>query len=206
LLHSYSRYSMPIHWLVHGHMTSNNETVTAECHEQATLRKLWCQMGNSLLLPAKCWLLLHMIRVRSWRWPDVVTGISAGFSKFAFALLYNKSLNDWSLGEQLLSDKCFTIKSWNSEQCGSEVFEKKGVNIFASGSLLASLNPRLASLRTLLSLQDTVVLCQSIRKERGQDIFCFHAVLQKESGRGLLWWVNQCFISFIDLYYVFLKR
>jgi len=36
---------------------------------------------------------------------------------------------------------------WNSEQCGSEVFVKKGVNIFALAGLLASLNPRLASLR-----------------------------------------------------------
>ena len=36
------------------------------------------------------------------RWLDVVAGISARFSKFefCFVLLYNKSLNDWSLGEQ----------------------------------------------------------------------------------------------------------
>ena len=34
-------------------------------------------------------------------WPDVVAEISARFSKFAFVfLLYNKALNDWSLGEQ----------------------------------------------------------------------------------------------------------
>ena len=26
----FSRHSMPIHWLVHGHMTSNNQTVTRE--------------------------------------------------------------------------------------------------------------------------------------------------------------------------------
>ena len=39
-----SGYSEPIHSLVHGHMTSNNETVyrqiSAKCHERATLRKL----------------------------------------------------------------------------------------------------------------------------------------------------------------------
>ena len=36
------------------------------------------------------------------RWPDVVAGISERFPKFAFyfVLLFNKSLNDWSLGEQ----------------------------------------------------------------------------------------------------------
>ena len=26
----FSRYSVPIHWLVHGHMTSNNETVSRQ--------------------------------------------------------------------------------------------------------------------------------------------------------------------------------
>ena len=26
----FSRYSAPIHWLVHGHMTSNNETVSRQ--------------------------------------------------------------------------------------------------------------------------------------------------------------------------------
>ena len=37
---------------------------------------------------------------RDQRWPNVVAGISARFSKFAFVLLYNKSLYDWPLGEQ----------------------------------------------------------------------------------------------------------
>ena len=41
---------------------------------------------------------------RDQRWPDVAAGISARFSKFAFVfvLLYSKSLNDWSLGEQYI--------------------------------------------------------------------------------------------------------
>ena len=47
----------------------------AKCHERATLRKLWRQTGNSSLLPAKCWPLLH-----------VIVGISARFSNFAFVL------------------------------------------------------------------------------------------------------------------------
>ena len=39
---------------------------------------------------------------RDQRWPDDVTGISAGFFKtcFCFVLLDKKSLNDWFLGEQ----------------------------------------------------------------------------------------------------------
>ena len=72
----------------------------AKCPERATLRKLWRQVGNSSLLPAKCWPLLHVIRACSWRWLDFVAGIRARFSKFAFVLLYNKLLYDWSLGKQ----------------------------------------------------------------------------------------------------------
>ena len=30
LLYGLSRYSAPIHWLVHGHMTSNNETASRQ--------------------------------------------------------------------------------------------------------------------------------------------------------------------------------
>ena len=53
----------------------------AKCHERATLRKLWCQTGNSSLLPVTrstvhCWpLFLH-----------VMGEISARFSNFAFVL------------------------------------------------------------------------------------------------------------------------
>ena len=46
------RYSTPklaSHWLVHGHFTSNNETVYGNV-ERAILPKLWRQTGNSSLL------------------------------------------------------------------------------------------------------------------------------------------------------------
>ena len=88
-------YSAPIHWLVHGHMTCNND---AKCHERATSRKLWRQTGNNSLLPSKCWPLLTWSQV-AWccRW-----NLSAFFKIcFCFVLLYNKSLNDWFLWEQL---------------------------------------------------------------------------------------------------------
>ena len=69
-------------------LTATWELFPAKCHERATIRKLWRQTGNSSLLPSKCWPLLHII------WLIV-------FHRFEpFALLYNKSLNDWSLGEQ----------------------------------------------------------------------------------------------------------
>ena len=87
---------------------------TANCHERATLRKLWRQTENSSLLSAKCWPLLHVIRACIWRWPNVA-GISSRFSKFGFVLSIHqncwfepfvlpekKYLDDWSLaiGEQ----------------------------------------------------------------------------------------------------------
>ena len=38
----------------------------AKCHERATLGKLWRQTGNSSLLPAKCWPLLHVAWCCRW--------------------------------------------------------------------------------------------------------------------------------------------
>ena len=58
-----SRYSVPIHWLFHGHMTSNNKTVSRKMPWAGNIAKnVWRQTGNSSLLPAKCWLLFHVIR------------------------------------------------------------------------------------------------------------------------------------------------
>ena len=56
----------------------------AKCHERATLRKLWRQTGNSSVRCCTWWL-------ESQRSFQIC---------FCFVLLYNKSLNDWSLGEQ----------------------------------------------------------------------------------------------------------
>ena len=71
---------------------------TAKCHERATLQKLWCGMGNSSLLPVKCWPLLHVIRACCWRWPDIVARISAHSSKLAFVFIFY--IENWYLGEQ----------------------------------------------------------------------------------------------------------
>ena len=70
----------------------------AKCHERTTLRKLWRQTGNSSLLPAKCWPLLHVIRGGLM---SLKISYSAFFKIcFCFVWLYNKSLNNWSFGEQ----------------------------------------------------------------------------------------------------------
>ena len=73
---------MVIQWIHTMNSWSYNET--AKC--LAALRKLWAQMGNSSLLPSKCWPLLQVIRTCSWRWLNVVAGMSARFSKFACVL------------------------------------------------------------------------------------------------------------------------
>ena len=92
----FSRYSAPIHCLVHGQMTSNNETVS---HQMAWAGNIsWRQTENSSLLPAKCWPLLQviggglMLSLESQR-------VFQNLLLFFF-LCNNKSLNDWSLGEQ----------------------------------------------------------------------------------------------------------
>ena len=90
------RYSAPIHWLVHGHMTSKNETVSRQMPWAGNIAKTMTSNGKQFTITRE---MLTAV-ARDQRWP--VAGISARFSKFVFCfvLLYNKSLNDWSLGEQ----------------------------------------------------------------------------------------------------------
>ena len=118
--------------MVTWHLT--RKLFTAKCHERATLRKLWRQTGNSSLLPAKCWPLLHVIRACSWRWPDVVAGISARFSKFAFVFIklfcyVTKLLNDWSLGQQWI---CFPRISMFPSTSSRETLRFSGNKIHCS--------------------------------------------------------------------------
>ena len=61
----------------------------AKCHERATLRKLWRQTGNSSLLPAKCWPLLH-----------VIAGILARFSNLAFVLFCYTAISNNVVGSK----------------------------------------------------------------------------------------------------------
>ena len=100
----------------------------AKCHERATLRKLWRQMGNSSLLPAKCWPLLH-----------VIAGSLAVFKFcFRFVLLYNKSLNDWSLGEQWILFPSNLNVSLNFVSGNIEILGKQN-SLFPSGPVIKCL-------------------------------------------------------------------
>jgi len=42
----FSRYSAPIHWLVHGHMTSNNETVSRQMPRAGNIAKTMTSNGK----------------------------------------------------------------------------------------------------------------------------------------------------------------
>ena len=92
----FSRYSAPIHWLVHGHMTSNNETVSRQTPWAGNIAKTMTSNGKQFTVTLEM-----LTAVARDRW-----NLSAVFKFcFCFVLLNNKSLNDWSLGEQWKSDE-----------------------------------------------------------------------------------------------------
>ena len=79
----FSRYSASIHWLFHGHMTSNNETVSRQKPWAGNIAKTMTSNGKQFTVTHE------------------MLNFSAVFKFcFCFVLLYNKSLNNWSLGEQ----------------------------------------------------------------------------------------------------------
>ena len=108
---------------------------TTKCHERATLRKLWRQTGNSSLLPAKCWPLFHVIR-GGLKLPLE----SHAFFKicFCFVLLYNKSLNDWSLGEQWIFFPLNLYVPLDFVSRNSEILGKQN-SLFPSGPVIKCL-------------------------------------------------------------------
>ena len=68
----FSRYSAPTHWLVHGHMTSNNETVSRQMRRAGNIAKTMTSNGKQFTVTRE------ML--------TAVAGISARYSKFAFVL------------------------------------------------------------------------------------------------------------------------
>ena len=92
----------------------------AKCHERETLRKLWRQTGNSSLLPAKCWPLLH-----------VIAGISAQFSNVAF-VLFCYITNHLMTGPLGNSEFCFPRISMFSSTSSRETLRFSGNKIHSS--------------------------------------------------------------------------
>ena len=73
----FSHHSTPIHWLVYGRMTSNNETVSRQMPWVGNIAKTMTSNGKQFTVTHK---MLTAV-AHDQRWPDVVTGISAHFSK-----------------------------------------------------------------------------------------------------------------------------
>ena len=75
----FSRYSVPIHWLVHGHMTSSNETVSRQMPRGGNIAKTMTSNGKQFTVTHK---MLTAV-ANDQRWPDVVTEISKRISMFS---------------------------------------------------------------------------------------------------------------------------
>ena len=87
----FSRFLTAIHWLVHDHMISDNETVSHQMPWAGNIAKIVTSNGKQFTVTRE--MLTAVARHLPITWL-----FSHRFDPFA--LLYNKSLNDWSLGEQ----------------------------------------------------------------------------------------------------------
>ena len=90
----FSCHSAPIHWQVHGHMTSNNETVSRQMQWAGNTAKTMTSNGKQFTVTRE---MLTAVARDRWN-PSAVFKFC-----FCFVVLYNKSFNYWSLGEQSLS-------------------------------------------------------------------------------------------------------
>ena len=107
----FSYYSAPIHSLVHGHMTSNNETVSRQMSWAGDIAKTMTSNGNQFTVTRE---MLTAV-ARDQRLPGVVTGISTRFSKFAF-VLFCYITNQWLVPQGTvnfvsLESQCFILAS-----------------------------------------------------------------------------------------------
>ena len=84
----FSRYTAPTHWLVHGHMTSNNQTVSRQMLRAGNIAKPMTSNGKQFTVARE------ML--------TAVAGISARSSKFAFVFFcyITNHLMTGPLGEQ----------------------------------------------------------------------------------------------------------
>ena len=88
----FSRYSAPIHWLVHCHLTPNNETVSRQMPWAGNIAKTMTSNRKQFTVTRE------MLTAVACHWSITCLFVFQRFDPFA--LLYIKSLNDWSLGEQ----------------------------------------------------------------------------------------------------------
>ena len=137
LLYSWSlpRYSAPIHWLVHFHMTSNNETVSRKMPRAGNIAKTVTSNRKQFTVTRCCTSFVN----------NVILNVFHRFDPFA--LLYKKLINDWSLGA-------------DSELCVPRI--SKPVNNTPNGSWFTSFSRVLPTYRVVYCASkpiETVVCC-----------------------------------------------
>ena len=113
----FSRYSAPTHWLVHGHMTSNNETVSRQMPWAGNIAKTMTSNGKQFTVTRE------ML--------TAVAGISAHYSKFAF-VLFCYITNHLMTGPLGNSEFCFPRNSMFPSTSSRETLRFSGNKIHCS--------------------------------------------------------------------------
>ena len=113
----FSHYSVPFHWLVHGHMTSNNETVSRQMPWAGNIAKTMTSNGKQFTVTRE------ML--------TAVAGISARFSKFAF-VLFCYITNHLMTGPLGNSEFCFPRISMFPSTSSRETLRFSGNKIHCS--------------------------------------------------------------------------
>ena len=110
------------HWVLRGHMTSNNETVSRQNLWAGNITKTMTSEGKSALLPASV-----------DRRPPLQRGLM-NFQLQNFPL-NNKSLKDWSLGKQFVLFPANLNVFWGSSSGNIEMLGKQN-KLFLSGPVV----------------------------------------------------------------------
>ena len=113
----FSHYSVPFHWLVHGHMTSNNETISCQMPWAGNIAKTMTSNGKQFTVTRE------ML--------TAVAGISARFSKFAF-VLFCYITNHLMTGPLGNSEFCFPRISMFPSTSSRETLRFSGNKIHCS--------------------------------------------------------------------------
>ena len=113
----FSHYSVPFHWLIHGHMTSNNETVSRQMPWAGNIAKTMTSNRKQFTVTRE------ML--------TAVAGISAHFSKFAF-VLFCYITNHLMTGPLGNSEFCFPRISMFPSTSSRETLRFSGNKIHCS--------------------------------------------------------------------------
>ena len=125
----FSRYSAPSQ-LVYGHMTSNNEPVSRQMPCAGNVAKTMTSNGKQFTVTRE---ILHVIR------GGLMLSLESqrGFQNLlCFVFQYNKSLNDWSLGEQWILFPSNLTVSRDEVEGVIEIRGKQLNSLFPSGPVI----------------------------------------------------------------------